>query len=152
MSVQGIPSQCRELTTIVVRNVPDSWEVQDLVSLLWWQGFSLDFNFAYVPLHISSEVALGYAVVNMANQAKAQQFMGQIQGMRVPNQEKALVVEWCRKIQGLDGMVDRYRNSKVMHPNIADRQKPMVFHNGMPIRFPGPNRNVNAPRLRPVHL
>ena len=41
--------------------------------------------------------------------------------------------------------VDRYRNSPVMHRDVPDEYKPVIFKNGVRKNFPRPTKKVKAP-------
>jgi hypothetical protein len=73
-------------------------------------------------------LTLGCAIVNMVSHALGQQVMHAIQGMRWPNQDNARSAEWCHKSQGFEALVQRYRNSRVMHQSIPDRFRPVLSH------------------------
>jgi len=55
---------------------------------------------------------------------------------------------WSRPHQGLSALIERYRNSPVMHESLPDECKPMVFVNGARVSFPPPTRHVKWPRPR----
>lgn len=54
---------------------------------------------------------------------------------------------WGGPHQGLEAHVERYRNSPVMHEDVPDTFKPVLFANGVRISFPLPTRKLRAPRL-----
>mmetsp|Transcript_135108 Transcript_135108/g.269609 ORF Transcript_135108/g.269609 Transcript_135108/m.269609 type:complete len:174 (-) Transcript_135108:70-591(-) len=149
-----MPPRCRqnELSTLVVRNVPESWGLHDFISLLWWKGFAKDITFVYVPTHYSSELALGYAIVDTINHTSGEDLMYQIRGLQLPDQKKPFEVEWCHDYQGLHNLVERFRNNNVMHPSIKEAHKPVIFDRGMPTTFPAPTKTVFVPKLRAVRL
>mmetsp|Transcript_40941 Transcript_40941/g.124038 ORF Transcript_40941/g.124038 Transcript_40941/m.124038 type:complete len:106 (+) Transcript_40941:336-653(+) len=55
---------------------------------------------------------------------------------------------WNEPHQGMDALVERYRNSPVMHPSVAPAHRPAVFAEGKRVAFPAPTRAVRAPRVR----
>merc|ERR1712080_58537 len=56
---------------------------------------------------------------------------------KVPSQ-KVLSVSWSTPLQGLAANIERYRNSPVMHQDVPDHFKPLLFKCGQPVRFPRP--------------
>jgi hypothetical protein len=68
----------------------------------------------------------------------------------VPSQ-KVCSVNWSHPYQGIDAHIERYRNSPVMHEDVPDEYKPMVFENGERIAFPPPIKKLKVPRMRPGH-
>lgn len=43
-------------------------------------------------------------------------------------------------MQGLEQIVDRYRNSEIMRPDVPESYKPCIFQLGIPVPFPAPTR------------
>merc|ERR1719240_884687 len=50
-------------TTIVIRNLPNSYTRKFLLDLLDTHGFQNDYRFVYVPMDFKREAGLGYAFV-----------------------------------------------------------------------------------------
>ena len=48
--------------------------------------------------------------------------------------------------QGLKAHIRRWRNSPVMHPNVPDLFKPVMFKKGSRVPFPRPTMYVHAPK------
>jgi len=65
----------------------------------------------------------------------------------IPSQ-KVGGVGWSGPHQGLASHVERYRNSPVMHEDVADSFKPVLLKDGKRIAFPPPTKRLKAPRLR----
>jgi hypothetical protein len=59
----------------------------------------------------------------------------------VPSQ-KVLQLSWSRPLQGLAANIERYRNSAVMHPDVPQQFKPLIFEHGCPVCFPAPTRHI----------
>jgi hypothetical protein len=55
---------------------------------------------------------------------------------------------WSKPFQGLEANVARYRNSPVMHPEIPDEFKPVVFRDGQRAEFPQATKKIPLPRIR----
>merc|ERR1712048_102149 len=56
-------------------------------------------------------------------------------------------VEWSES-QGIEALVERYRNSPLMHKSVEDELKPAIFKHGVRVAFPPPSKPMRAPRLR----
>merc|ERR1712039_311383 len=117
-----------------------------------------EYNFAYLPIHFGSECNFGYAFINLTSPAVAQRFRTHFkgfeawpQGSRVPESDaklKAAEVFWSHPHQGTEMHIERYRNSPLMHKDVPDRHKPVLFREGKRIDFPPPTRKLKEPRVR----
>jgi len=139
-------------TTVMLRNIPNRYTQQMLLTLLEEHGFSPLFDFVYLPMDFRNGVNLGYAFVNLLTHQDATRLMQTFQGFSswFLDSAKVCEVSWAHPHQGLHEHVERYRNSPVMHPSMPDEYKPMVFKNGIRIAFPAPTKAIRAPKLRPV--
>merc|ERR1712232_569767 len=101
-------------------------------------------------IDFSSKAAYGFAFVNLLSPAAAQQFKAAFNGFShwtVPSR-KVCKASWSDPHQGLVANIQRYRNSPVMHPNVPDWYKPLVFAGGVRTAFPPPSKTIRKPRLR----
>jgi len=135
-------------TTMMMRNIPCTWTRDRLLALLDAKGFSEKYDFVYLPIDFESAQNLGYAFVNLAQDthvARFREVFNGYGGWRSPS---------CRKVchvcfgetHGLEGNVDRYRNSAVMAPSVPDGYKPAIFCNGARQTFPPPTQEIREPR------
>lgn len=139
-----------DLTTVMLRNIPNSYTSASMLELLDRYGFFGKYDFVYLPMDFQKGVNLGYAFVNFQQSGDGLQFASVFQGFAdwQCSSAKAGDVSWAQPNQGLQAHVDRYRNSPVMHPSVPDGYKPMVFHRGHRTSFPTPTRNIKAPKMR----
>merc|ERR1712008_168276 len=107
--------------------------------------------------------ALGHALVNLEHSEDVESLMGVFTGF----------LDWCLPAssccsasvraprQTLPQLVERYRNSPVMHPSVPDEYKPAMFDSaGKRLPFPAPTvPYIKPPRVRhirssesPVHV
>lgn len=56
-------------------------------------------------------------------------------------------VAWNDKQQGLPALVERYRNSPVMHASVPEECKPVIISDGRRAPFPAPTQKVKAPKI-----
>lgn len=140
----GIVVQPEDYTTVMLRNLPNNYTREMLIDLLEAQGFLMRFDFVYVPIDFDKCAGLGYAFVNFVTHDDATQAMHVLENFddwKVPSQ-KVLRLSWSLPLQGLVANVERYRNSAVMHPDMPQRFKPMVFEDGCLVAFPAPTRHI----------
>jgi len=142
-----------EYTTVMLRNLPNNYSRAMLLKLIDAEGFGNQYDFIYLPMDFKSHASLGYAFVNLVTAELAQRFFETFEGFHrwvVPSQ-KVCSVNWSHPYQGLDAHIERYRNSPVMHEDVPDEYKPMVFKNGERFAFPPPTKKLKVPRMRPGH-
>jgi len=134
-------------TTLMMRNLPNSYTRDMLVRLLDDEGFAGCYDFVYLPVDFARGCGLGYAFVNLVDPSLVARFKRCFDsyskwGMRT---NKVCQVTWSDRDQGLKANVKRYRHSPVMHPSVADEFKPCLFSQGVRVPFPGPGRSVRKP-------
>lgn len=137
--------------TLMLRNLPNNYSRNMLLSLLDSEGFSGQYDFVYLPVDFKSHASLGYAFVNLCTTESAERCWKVFQGFNnwvVPSL-KVCSVNWSTPFQGLDAHVERYRNSPVMHEHVPDEYKPMLLSLGKRLPFPPPTKKIRAPRIRP---
>eukprot|EP00746_Dinoflagellata_sp_MGD_P165041 gnl/MRDRNA2_/MRDRNA2_94086_c0_seq1.p1 gnl/MRDRNA2_/MRDRNA2_94086_c0~~gnl/MRDRNA2_/MRDRNA2_94086_c0_seq1.p1 ORF type:complete len:208 (+),score=26.51 gnl/MRDRNA2_/MRDRNA2_94086_c0_seq1:152-775(+) len=139
-------------TTVMMRDVPNSYCTDRLVELFDFSGFSRRYDFIYLPMDFRTDMSLGYAFINFISNADAQQFMEVFNGFSnwMNPSPKVCQVSWADPNQGLEEHVERYRNSPVMHENIPDTYKPRLYKHGVRVPFPPPTKRIRPPRVRPA--
>jgi len=137
-------------TTVMWRNIPNNYSRDNLLALIDSHGFAGSYDFFYAPLDFSSNALVGYAFLNFVNTADADRFFCDFQGFTQWSlkSEKKSQVTWSQPLQGLQGHIERYRNSAVMHPDVSDDKKPVLFNQGQRVAFPMPTKTIRAPHLR----
>jgi hypothetical protein len=139
-----------ERTTVMLRNLPNSYSRSMLLELIDAEGFGGSYDFVYLPVDFSSQAGLGYAFVNFISPADADRCQRHFEGFtrwQVPS-EKVCSVTWAGPHQGLNPHVERYRNSPVMHESVPDEWKPAIFTSTGRIAFPPPTQPIRKPKIR----
>jgi len=62
------------VTTLMIRNVPFTFEIQDLVLVIEEAGFKGCYDFLYLPMRNGKPTNKGYALLNLHSQALADKF------------------------------------------------------------------------------
>lgn len=137
-------------TTIMLRNLPNDYTRDMVLELLDANDFLGCYDFVYVPIDFKRQAGLGYAFVNMVNNQVAQRAFASLQGFSAWQftSSKILEVAWGEPLQGLAAHIDRYRNSPVMHDDVPDEFRPLLFQNGFRIPFPQPTKKLQKPRMK----
>lgn len=142
------PSHSEKRTTLMLRNLPSCFSRTALLETLDATGFAGDYDFVYLPIDFHSGAGLGYCFVNMINSDRANALMDHLQGFsawRGSTSQKVLEICWSDPHQGLDMLVERYRNSRVMHGSVPDHYKPVLFQNGARVPFPRHTKRIRPP-------
>jgi RNA recognition motif-containing protein len=135
-------------TTLVVKNLPAGCTHDELRRILDEVGLGGLYNFVYVPFDFKKSVVFRYGFVNFEQHEQAVKAMAILDGFSgwVVNGEKGCEVEWSGAQQSLHALIERYRNSPVMHDRVPDAYKPLLFERGVQIPFPAPTQAVNPPK------
>merc|ERR1712070_358596 len=143
----------KDLTTVMLRNLPPELTRDMLLQLLNDQGFAGEYNFIYMPVDFVKQVGLGYAFLNLVSNDVAPRFWRSFDRFRSwpMGSSKVCRLGWSTPHQGLQKRIERYRNSPLMHKDVPDEIRPALFENGARIDFPPPTKAVHAPRLRASH-
>eukprot|EP00439_Symbiodinium_sp_Y106_P084116 s109_g24.t3 len=104
-------------STVMMRNVPNNYTREMLLSMLNNYGFSGKYDFVYLPHDFDRSANLGYAFVNLVSDDPASEavhaFWRKFDGFKrwtLPS-AKVCRVSWSGPHQGLAAHVERYRNS-----------------------------------------
>lgn len=142
-------------TTVMLRNLPNSYTRRMLLELLDSEGFAGRYDFVYLPVDFSSFIGLGYAFVDLVTPSDATELTRHFEGFSdwVTASDKVCTVTWSSPHQGLEQHIERYRNSPVMHGSIPEEWKPVLLKDGRILPFPGPTKHIKPPklRIRPEH-
>mmetsp|Transcript_30531 Transcript_30531/g.83867 ORF Transcript_30531/g.83867 Transcript_30531/m.83867 type:complete len:446 (+) Transcript_30531:40-1377(+) len=143
-----------EMTTIMLRNLPNDYTRQIVLDMLDKFGFEGQYDFVYVPRDFARTAGLGYAFVNMSSHEVAMEVMTKFTGFNDWGLQSSKVCEvaWGHPLQGYDAHVARYRDSPLMHPDIPDDYKPVIFVDGKRADFPAPTKKLRRPRMKGGHL
>jgi hypothetical protein len=134
-------------TTVMLRNLPNDYTRDMLVELLAFKGLDGQYDFLYLPFDFKKRAGLGYAFMNLVTPEDAMRAMESLQGFstwKLPS-HKVLQVSWSKPLQGLQANIERYRNSSVMHPDVPDHFKPLLFVDGVSAPFPPATRPLQPP-------
>jgi RNA recognition motif-containing protein len=153
LAARSTPAIDEDRTTVMMRDIPNSYSSQTLEELFNENGFCGRYNFMYLPIDFRNGASLGYAFVNFVSPRDALSFMLHFEGfsrwyMQSP---KVCHVTWTEPNQGLDNHVQCYRNSPVMHESVPDEFKPRLYEGGVRVVFPEPTKRIRKPRIRPAN-
>jgi len=139
-------------TTVMMKNIPNKYTQESVMSLIHSKGFKAAYDFLYLPIDFRSRSNMGYAFINFCTPTDAQDFVKAFTGFSgwLFNSVKVCQIAWSRPYQGLAAHIDRYRNSPTMHSTIPNEFKPAIFFAGQRLPFPAPTRPITSPKRRDV--
>jgi len=120
--------------------LPHNYTRDMLLELLDSKGFNGKYDFVYVPYKFKNKTNLGWARVNMVTHPDARAVMRGLTGFaawKVPS-KNVLSVAWNSPFQGLTANVQFCMDNAVMHPDVPEQIKPLLFENGCRISLPLP--------------
>merc|ERR1712048_1112150 len=106
------------------------------------KGFRYRYNFVYLPMDLCTKTLIGHALVNFVCHEVARDALGCLDGLCAWKVRSSVVcsASWSKYNQGLDALIERYRNSPIMHDRVPAIYKPLVLEAGGPVPFPTPTR------------
>ena len=102
-SLRTVPNDGGEITTVMLRNIPNKYTRAGLLVALTDHGFDpATCNNLYLPMDTESGCNLGYAFLNFVSHGHALEFKNRFDGCRLPSSgsRKVCSVVWANK-QGL---------------------------------------------------
>jgi hypothetical protein len=147
-TADATPTQA--FTTLMLRNLPNSYTRDMLIELLDNEGFSGYYDLVYVPVDFMKLAGLGYAFVNFTANEAAEKATQAFQGFATwkNTSKKVCEVSWSGPLQGLSAHIEHYRNSPVMHESVPECYKPVLLQGGLPSPFPHPTKEIQTPRMK----
>lgn len=130
-------------TTVALRGLPRDCDQETLRAMLEAGSFQCCCDFLYLPYNFKKTQIFGYAILNFKTQVDAERAIGHFAG--VPIADDCLTCDWSTSIQGLDALIQKYRNSSVMHPMVPSVYRPCLLSNGLHIPFHGPTVELKPP-------
>merc|ERR1712007_388967 len=100
------------------------------------QGFVDTYDFLYLPMDFEKAQCFGFAIINFVDGSIAAAALDLFSKTVVFGQQ--VCAEWKETHHGLAALIEKYRNSKVIHADVPEGYKPLVLSNGKPVPFPAP--------------
>ncbi|EMC97402.1 hypothetical protein BAUCODRAFT_451341 [Baudoinia panamericana UAMH 10762] len=109
-------------TTVMLRNVPNKMQARDLKRIMDTVSFG-KYDFSYLRIDFSKNTNVGYAFVNFEDPADIIPFVQHWRGRRwIENHPRTADMSYAT-IQGLDCLIDKFRNSSVIVESPDHRPK-----------------------------
>lgn len=134
-----IESNLEKRTTCMIRNIPNKYTQQMIFDLVN-ETHRGCFDFLYLRMDFRNRCNVGYAFINFTKPEHILTFAQRVNGKRWArfNSDKVCHLTFAR-IQGIEALIEKFRNSKVMFE--APAYRPKLFHTegtliGQEIPFP----------------
>ncbi|CAJ1345962.1 unnamed protein product [Effrenium voratum] len=121
----------QDITTLMIRNIPNRYSQRDLISELEDLGFAGKFNFLYIPLDKGTMANVGYAFVNFISKNWAQKCMEAFREYRFKRHRKTsgkIASISAAHLQGLEANLAHYERAVVNTAKLKQR-RPVVIAN-----------------------
>lgn len=135
-SQPAIDTTVAKNTTVVLRKIPRDMTRDLMQRILKEQGFACSYDFLYLPMDFDKAQCFGFAIINFVDGAVAATALDRFSQISAFGNN--VCAEWKETHHGLAALVEKYRNSKVMHADVPDGYKPLILSNGKPVPFPAP--------------
>jgi hypothetical protein len=126
--------------TIMLRNIPNKMKPMQLLEMI--NHYRKYFNFFYLRMDFKNNCSVGYSFINFTDkfyyERFRQEFVGRVVG------KKMLAISLA-SIQGVDALVQKFRNSSVMLEKKEFR--PVLLAGGEEIPFPEPEIGKLRPKI-----
>jgi len=106
-----------------------------MLAMLDKAGLKGLYDFVYLPMDFKKGKVFGHLIVNFVSNESAEQANFHFAGA-------GATIEWSEQHQGLDALIQRYRNSPIMHPTMPEASKPLIFSEGFVVPFPAPTEEI----------
>lgn len=146
---KSVPEE--ERTTVMLEHLPSEYTRVLLAETFEREGFAGAFDVIFVPMDLRTRSCNGHALVNMRSNAEARRALAHFEGFAgwLVLGSEACAASWSRWVQGTPDLLERYRNSPVMHHAVPAIYKPALFgRRGEVLEFPKPTKRLRMPRLR----
>jgi hypothetical protein len=124
-----------ERTTLVLRKLPKNETRASLLDTLDKAGLNGLYDFVYLPMDFKKGKVFGHAIINFTTNESAVGASAHFAG-------KGATIEWSDSHQGFDALIQRYRNSPIMHETMPEASKPLIFEDGLVVPFPSPTEEI----------
>merc|ERR1719330_1261853 len=139
-------------TTFMIRSLPPVFSRTKLEELLDSEGFTGKYDFLYLPTDLKAKDGgcFGYAFVNLISVEEASLFQDHFHGYQWSNMDlEPMGVHASEALQGLDELIERYRNSPLMHKKVDAGLPPTVRLRPLRVRGSTNRKQPGSQEVRP---
>merc|ERR1719446_220362 len=136
-------------TTLILQNLPHGLTQDGLIQVLDEEGFNGLYDFVFLPSCLRTGRAARFAIINLLRHSYGISLASHCHGRMdwgVDDANSACRVKWSLPVQGLEEVLETYRNDITMHPSVPEHLRPALFNRGFRIPMPAPTRHIRPPR------
>jgi len=115
-------------TTVMLRNIPNRYTVEELIAEMLAAGFEASFDFFYLPIDFNTKRNRGYAFINFRAPSDAQKFVATFHRQRLTRYATQKILEVSPALtQGLDANIAQFVKKdaqRIQNPWF----RPMIFN------------------------
>ncbi|KAG7675255.1 hypothetical protein Ndes2526B_g08123 [Nannochloris sp. 'desiccata'] len=137
-------------TTVMIRNIPNKYTQDIMLTLLEEAKLNGAFDFFYLPIDFRNRCGLGYAFLNFLSHADAVKGYNYFHNRRWDefNSKKVCEVTYAR-VQGKDNLVQHFKNAKF--PSNDAEYCPLVYRHSQNASGGKDSARVRAHMPLPIH-
>jgi hypothetical protein len=149
-SILDAQTREKDKTTLVLTNLPFLLNRDMLLEVLRAKDFMKFVDFVYLPFEFAKRQFYGRAYINFTTAAVAEECLTVLNGCidwGLPSAEPCEAF-WCARHQGLEELIEHFRDSQIMHEKIIDDYKPVLLRDCIRIVFPPPTKKIKGDRRK----
>lgn len=137
-------------TTLALQNLPNGLTQLGLTQVLDNEGFAGLYDFVFLPHDLRTGKSKRYALVNCLRHSYGLSLAAHFHrrtSWGIGGGGAVCKVKWSFPQQGLQALVQEYRDHVTMHPSVPDELRPAMYHEGWQVPLPPPTKYIQAPRF-----
>lgn len=134
-------------STLLLKGLPVNFCRARLMELLNAEGFSGLYDFVYMPVDLLTWANYGFAFVNFTSASVAKRAFNEFAHYSINQGQDLVEANYSEKDQGLDALIERHRNSPIMHKDMPDQYRPLLLRDGVVVELPAPTKKIKLQSL-----
>jgi len=133
-------------TTLSISGLPKELTHEELLEVLDREEFSGFYDFVFLPEATETSQGERCALVNLTRHEYALALAARLQGKTswgVGDRTRSCEVAWSQPIQGLEELIQVYRDAPENHANVEEHLRPQLFSKGWPVPMPPPTAPIS---------
>mmetsp|Transcript_130102 Transcript_130102/g.324349 ORF Transcript_130102/g.324349 Transcript_130102/m.324349 type:complete len:374 (+) Transcript_130102:114-1235(+) len=132
-------------TTLSISCLPKDLTQEELLEVLDREEFSGFYDFVFLPEKSEPCQSERHALINLVRHEYALTLASRLQGRTfwgVGDRTRSCEVTWSQPVQGLEALIQVYRDAPENHANVEEHLRPQLFSKGWPVPMPPPTAPV----------
>ena len=134
-----------QVTTLMIRNIPNRYTQTELMSELKEAGFDNKFDFFYLPMDHETHANFGYAFINFVDEHDVEPFTKRFNGLKLNRFTSNKIIQIVpAQLQGFQANLQHYCKKAVCTDDNID-YRPLFFVDGKCLEFHRATEFSDAP-------